>query len=75
MTGQVLTMPNGSQWSPSSSSDKVHCANCGNEVDTPAEIASYPNGTCPQCNTSWTGAERRDVAISVTVPEELGGQT
>lgn len=71
----VLVMPNGSRWSPSTSSAKVHCVNCGNEVDTPEEIASYPDGNCPDCGQAWTGAERRDVAISVTVPQALGGET
>jgi predicted RNA-binding Zn-ribbon protein involved in translation (DUF1610 family) len=75
MTDQtVIQMVDGSKWSPSTSSDKVHCVNCGNIVDTPEEIASYPNGKCPECGEPWTGAERKDVSISVTVPQQLGGE-
>lgn len=74
MSDNVITMVDGSKWLPSTSSDKVHCTNCGNEVDTPEEIASYPNGNCPQCGNPWTGAERKDVAIAVTVPQALGGE-
>ena len=76
MTDQtVIQMVDGSKWSPSTSSDKVHCANCGNIVDTPEEILSYPNGNCPDCGQTWTGAERKDVSIIVTMPQALGGQT
>ena len=71
----VITMPNGSTWKPSSSSDTVHCTNCGNAVDTPAEIASYPDGTCPQCGNSWTGSESRSTTITVTMPEQISGAT
>jgi hypothetical protein len=71
----MITMPDGSQWLPATSSDKVHCVNCGNAVDTPEEVASYPNGKCPDCGQSWTGAERRDTNIQVTVPKPLGGAT
>jgi predicted RNA-binding Zn-ribbon protein involved in translation (DUF1610 family) len=71
----MITMPDGSKWLPATSSDTVHCANCGNAVDTPEEIATYPAGICPDCGESWTGAERRDTAIQVTVPKPLGGAT
>ncbi len=73
MTGQIIQMPNGTQWKPSTSSDMVHCVNCDNAVDTPEEIASYPDGTCPDCNQSWTGAERRSTKIVVTMPEQIVG--
>jgi hypothetical protein len=43
----IITMPNGSKWLPSTSTDIVHCVNCSNAVDTPEEIASYPDGNCP----------------------------
>ena len=43
----ILIMPDGSRWKPSSSSDTVECVNCNNAVDTPEEIASYPDGNCP----------------------------
>ena len=69
----ILTMPDGSQWKPSTSLDEVHCANCKNIVDTPAEIASYPNGDCPHCGSSWTGAEKRSTLIQVTMPESITG--
>jgi predicted RNA-binding Zn-ribbon protein involved in translation (DUF1610 family) len=63
------------EWLPATSSDKVHCVNCGNAVDTPEEIATYPAGICPDCGESWTGAERKDTTIQVTVPKPLGGAT
>ena len=69
----ILTMPNGSKWHPSTSRDVVSCATCSNEVDTPAEIASYPDGNCPQCGSSWTGGEKRSTIITVTMPESILG--
>ena len=50
----ILIMPDGSRWKPSTSSDTVECVSCGNAVDTPEEIASYPDGKCPDCGESWT---------------------
>ncbi len=75
MTNTVITMPDGSRWSPSTSSDTIHCVNCGNAVDTPEEILSYPSGNCPNCGQSWTGAEKKDTRITVTAPQPLGGST
>ena len=75
MSDTVLTMANGSKWKPSTSSDTVHCVNCGNAVDTPEELASYPSGKCPHCGLSWTGSERRSTSITVTAPEPIGGST
>ena len=71
----IITMPDGSRWKPSSSSDTVHCVNCENAVDTPEEIESYPDGNCPQCGEAWTGEERRSTKIAVTAPEPIGGST
>ena len=70
-----IIMPDGSRWSPSSSTDVVKCANCENEVDTPAEIASYPDGNCPDCGESWTGSEVRKTTILVTAPAQISGDT
>ena len=69
----IITMPNGSKWLPSTSVDVVHCVTCSNEVDTPEEIASYPDGNCPQCGSSWTGEERRSTIINVTMPQGITG--
>ena len=69
----ILIMPDGSRWKPSTSSDTVECVSCGNEVDTPEEIASYPDGNCPDCGESWTGSEKRSTKIQVTVPEQISG--
>ena len=69
----VITMPDGSRWKPATSSDTVHCKNCGNAVDTPEEIASYPAGNCPDCGEAWTGAENRSTVITVTAPEPIKG--
>ena len=73
MSDQIIQMPNGTQWKPSTSSDTVHCMNCENAVDTPEEIASYPDGNCPDCGQSWTGNERKSTTIQVTVPEKIAG--
>ena len=70
----IITMPDGTRWKPSTSSDMVHCESCGNAVDTPEEVLSYPNGTCPDCGESWTGAERRSTSITVTAPEAVRGE-
>ena len=53
--------------------DEVHCVNCNNVVDTPAEIASYPNGNCTECGSSWTGDEKRSTIIQVTIPDSITG--
>ena len=70
----ILIMSNGSKWNPATSSDIVHCVHCDNAVDTPAEVASYPEGNCPDCGKSWTGAERRSTSITVTAPEAISGE-
>ena len=61
-------------WKPATSSDTVHCIGCGNAVDTPEEIASYPDGNCPDCGGAWTGAEVRSTSITVTAPEPIRGE-
>ena len=69
----ILIMPDGSRWKTSTSTDVVECANCDNVVDTPEEIASYPDGNCPDCGESWTGGEKRSTTITVTMPEQISG--
>ncbi len=75
MSDTVINMPDGSKWSPSTSVDVVQCESCGNLVDTPAEIASYPDGDCPDCGESWTGSEVRATTITVTAPAQINGST
>ena len=70
----ILVLGNGTKWKPATSSDTVHCVNCDNAVDTPEEVATYPDGNCPDCGESWTGAERRSTSISVTAPEAISGE-
>ena len=60
-------------WLPATTRDLVECVSCENSVDTPEEIASYPNGNCPQCGNPWTGSEKRSTIIQVTAPEALDG--
>lgn len=74
MSDTILTMANGSKWKPSTSSDTVHCVSCDNAVDTPAEVASYPSGRCPDCGTPWAGTENRSTSIMVTAPEAISGE-
>ena len=75
MSNQIIIMPDGTRWKPSTSTDMVHCVNCDNAVDTPAELLSYPSGNCPDCGQSWTGSERRSRSIIVTAPEAIQGDT
>lgn len=71
----IIRTPNGSEWLPATSVDLVHCANCGNAVDTPEEQATYPDGNCPDCGQTWTGSEGKGVKISVTAPKAISGAT
>jgi hypothetical protein len=73
MNDTVITMQDGGQWAPATSKDIIHCSSCENAVDTPEEVASYPNGNCPDCGNPWTGAEGKGISISVTAPAPLGG--
>ena len=73
MVDTVITMPGGVMGAPATSKDIIHCASCGNAVDAPEKGASYPEGTCPKCKNPWTGAEGKDVAITVTAPASIGG--
>jgi len=73
MSNTILTMPDGSKWRPATSLDQVHCVTCGNIVDTPEEIASYPSGECPDCGSLWTGGEKRSTIIQVTMPDSITG--
>ena len=74
MSDTVITMNDGSKWSPATSTQVIQCANCDNVVDTEAEAQSYANnGTCPDCNQSWT--EKRTQTITVAMPQSLGGGT
>ncbi len=75
MSDTVINMPDGSKWSPSTSVDVVQCESCGNLVDTPAEIASYPEGNCPDCGEAWKGGEVRATTITVTAPAQINGDT
>ena len=69
----IITMADGSKWKPSTSQDLIHCTNCGNAVDTPEEIQSYPGGNCPDCGNSWTGEESKSTIIQVTMPQSITG--
>ena len=75
MSDTIITMPDGGRWKPATSSDTVHCVNCDNAVDTPEEVASYPSGNCPQCGSTWTGAEKRSTTIIVTMPQAINSGT
>ncbi len=72
-SNQVITMVDGSTWKPSTGRDIIHCASCLNQVDTPEEVASYPNGNCPDCGSPWLGTESKSTVIQVTVPESITG--
>jgi len=71
----VIVMADGSRWNPSTAEDKLQCHNCDNLVDTPEEVASYPDGNCPNCGESWTESTKRHTKITVTAPSPAGGGT
>ena len=73
----VIILGDGSKWKPATSVDRIVCATvgCNNIVDTPSEIASYPNGTCPNCGNNWLGSEKRSTSITVTAPEAISGES
>lgn len=75
MSDTVITMDDGGRFHPSSSTDTVQCHNCSNIVDTPAEVASYPDGTCPQCGDAWTSDTKRHTSITITMPQSLSGES
>ena len=47
----IIIMDDGGRFRPSTSVDKIQCHNCDNLVDTPEEVASYPDGNCPDCGS------------------------
>jgi predicted RNA-binding Zn-ribbon protein involved in translation (DUF1610 family) len=71
----IIVMPDGGRWLPSTATETVKCVTCGNIVDTADEIASYPEGNCPDCGNPWTGNERQDTVICVTMPQAISGET
>jgi uncharacterized paraquat-inducible protein A len=71
----IIIMDDGGRFRPSSSVDKLQCHHCDNLVDTPEEVASYPEGTCPDCGKSWTAETKRHTSVTVTMPEAAGGST
>lgn len=71
----VIVMDDGSRWRPSTSLDTIQCHSCDNIVDTPEEIASYPDGNCQQCGNSWTAETKRHTSVMVTMPQAMGGGT
>ncbi len=71
----VIQMGNGGLWRPSSSRTYLICVKCNNEVDTPEEIRSYPDGQCPQCGSNWTRTESLNTVVQVTMPESIKGGT
>jgi predicted RNA-binding Zn-ribbon protein involved in translation (DUF1610 family) len=75
MGDTVITMDDGGRFYPSSSTDSVQCSSCDNVVDTPSEVASYPDGDCPQCGNAWTAEAKRHTSITVSMPEAINGGT
>ena len=70
----IIVIGDGSRFRPSTSVDTLQCHSCGNLVDTPEEVASYPNGKCPKCGASWPAETKRHTAITVTAPEAISGE-
>ncbi len=70
----IIVLGDGSKFRPSTSVDRLQCHNCDNIVDTPEEVASYPDGTCPECGESWTAQTKRHTAITVTAPDAISGE-
>ena len=59
MGDTVITMDDGGRFYPSSSTDSVQCSSCDNVVDTPSEVASYPDGDA--LNAVMLGRQRQNV--------------
>jgi|TARA_R110000823_G_scaffold2684_4_gene10768 predicted RNA-binding Zn-ribbon protein involved in translation (DUF1610 family) len=55
--------------------NKIVCSGCDNQVDTPEEISSYPEGNCPECGDPWTGDESKHASVMATMPVSAGGDT
>ena len=70
----IIVIGDGSKFRPSASVDTLRCHHCDNVVDTPEEVASYPDGECPDCGKSWTDETKRHTAITVTAPEPISGE-
>ena len=68
MSDTIITMDDGGRFYPSSSTDSVQCNNCDNIVDTPAEIASYPDGNCPDYAKACTDAKQH-TSTTVTITQ------
>ena len=66
----ILIMSNGSKWKPSTSQDLIRVLLVIMQL-IPQEIASYPDGNCPQCGNTWTGSESKGVRIFATAPEAI----
>ena len=74
MSDTVITMPDGSKWSPSTSVDVIQCSVCGDVVDTEEEAQAYADGgDCPHCGNPWV--TKRSTTISVTSPAKISGGT
>ncbi len=70
----INTIMDCSKWKPSTCEDKLQCHHCYNLVDTPEEVASYPDGNCPDCGKAWTAETKRHTKITVTAPEAISGE-
>ena len=71
----VIFMGDGSRWRSATSVDTIQCHSCENLVDTAEEVASYPDGNCPQCGNAWTHETKRHTSITVTMPKAMDGGT
>lgn len=72
MSDTVITMPNGDQYSPATSTETFQCASCDQSFATLAEAQAYA-ATCSTCSGSWT--EKRSTTISIAAPQPIGGDT
>ena len=69
----MVVMPDGGRWLPATSNETVKCEHCGNL--SAFSKKSYPDGNCPVCGNPWTGKERQDAVICVTMPQAISGET
>ena len=69
----IIIMPDGGRWKPATSVDTIQCHNCDNLVDTPEEVASYPDGNCPDCGCIRETQRRNENHVMLRTNADYNG--
>ena len=54
------------------STSSVQCSSCNSRMRTPA---TYPDGSCPICGSTWAVGARQDASVTVSMPQAASGGT